>query len=304
MQAQSAQLETLVALARDDRVATASSAALTVELDERIGRIDASLSQPGLGDAERASLWRERVATMRELAGIETTRRWMTASGERYDGALVSGRSSPGLAGQMEPEQALEQLLAGTGLSYRFTGANTVVLAPGGAPAAKAQPAAGGAGDGGPVMLGPLKVMARHLGRFFQIPLPMFKPYVVFGPEANRKVLVTERDKVLWRNTDPVTDLLRHGVLIVDGAEHDHYRNLMEPTLHPSHLPISCRAQRSRAINSARVGVGLYRCCSRTARQAGVMSRNRISPARKRPTAASLAALSTAPDVPPRRATA
>lgn len=84
--------------------------------------------------------------------------------------------------------------------------------------------------------LGPLKVMARHVGRFFQIPLPMFKPYVVFGPEANRKVLVTERDKVLWRNTDPVTDLLRRGVLIVDGEEHDHYRKLMEPPLHPSHL--------------------------------------------------------------------
>jgi len=85
--------------------------------------------------------------------------------------------------------------------------------------------------------LGPLKVMAKHLGYFFQIPLPMFKPYVVFGPEANRKVLVTERDKVLWRNTDPVTDLLRQGVLIVDGEEHDHYRKLMEPPLHPSHLP-------------------------------------------------------------------
>jgi len=85
--------------------------------------------------------------------------------------------------------------------------------------------------------LGPLKIMARHLGYLFQIPLPMFKPYVVFGPEANRKVLVTERDKVLWRNTDPVTDLLRQGVLIVDGEEHDRYRKLMEPPLHPSHLP-------------------------------------------------------------------
>lgn len=85
--------------------------------------------------------------------------------------------------------------------------------------------------------LGPLKVMARHVGRFFQIPLPGFRPFVVFGPEANRKVLVTERNKVLWRNTDPVTDLLRRGVLIVDGDEHDHYRKLMEPTLHPSHLP-------------------------------------------------------------------
>ncbi len=85
--------------------------------------------------------------------------------------------------------------------------------------------------------LGPLKVMAKHLGRFFQIPMPMFKPYVVFGPEAVRKVLVTERDKVLWRNTDPVTDLLGRGVLIVDGEEHDHYRKLMEPPLHPARLP-------------------------------------------------------------------
>ena len=84
--------------------------------------------------------------------------------------------------------------------------------------------------------LGPLKVMAQHMGRFFQIPIPGFSPYVVFGPEANRKVLVTEREKVLWRNTDPVTDLLRRGVLIVDGDEHDHYRKIMEPPVHPSRL--------------------------------------------------------------------
>jgi len=84
--------------------------------------------------------------------------------------------------------------------------------------------------------LGPLKVMAERVGRFFQIPLPGFKPYVVFGPESNRKVLVTKRDKVLWRNYDPVTDLLRHGVLVTDGDEHDHYRKLMEPNLHPSQL--------------------------------------------------------------------
>jgi cytochrome P450 len=84
--------------------------------------------------------------------------------------------------------------------------------------------------------LGPLKATAKYVGRFFQIPLPFFHPYVVYGPEANRKVLVTERDKVLWRNTDPVTDLLNRGVLIVDGEEHDQYRKLMEPALHPSTL--------------------------------------------------------------------
>src|SRR6476660_2262997 len=85
--------------------------------------------------------------------------------------------------------------------------------------------------------LGPLKVMANQVGRFFHIPIPGFRPYVVFGPEANRKILVTERNKLLWRNADPVTDLLRHGVLIVDGEEHDQYRSLMEPPLHPSQLP-------------------------------------------------------------------
>lgn len=84
--------------------------------------------------------------------------------------------------------------------------------------------------------LGPLKVMAKEIGRFFQIPIPGFRPFVVFGPEANRKVLVTERNKVLWRNTDPVTDFLRRGVLVTDGEEHDQYRDLMEPSLHPAML--------------------------------------------------------------------
>ena len=84
--------------------------------------------------------------------------------------------------------------------------------------------------------LGPLKVIAKTAGRFFQIPLPMFKPYVVFGAEANRKVLVTKRNRVSWRNADPVTDLLGRGVLVVDGEEHDHYRKLMESPLHPSKL--------------------------------------------------------------------
>lgn len=85
--------------------------------------------------------------------------------------------------------------------------------------------------------LAPLQVMADEIGYFFQIPLPAFHPYVVFGPHANRAVLVTQRERLLWRNTDPVTDLLQHGVLVVDGAEHDAYRKQMEPALHPAQLP-------------------------------------------------------------------
>lgn len=85
--------------------------------------------------------------------------------------------------------------------------------------------------------LGPLRAMAFRVGRFFQVPLPFFNPYIVFGPEAVRKVLVTDRHKFLWRNHDPVADLLRHGVLVTDGDEHDLYRKLMEPALHPAQLP-------------------------------------------------------------------
>ena len=79
--------------------------------------------------------------------------------------------------------------------------------------------------------------MADGVGRFFQIPIPGFRPYVVFGPEAARKVLITDRNKLLWRNTDPVTSLLNLGVLVTDGEEHDSVRALMEPKLHPGQLP-------------------------------------------------------------------
>jgi cytochrome P450 len=84
--------------------------------------------------------------------------------------------------------------------------------------------------------LGAMSVLYARLGRLFQIPLRAFHPYVVGGPEANRKLLVSERSKTRWRNPDPVTSLLRRGVLVTDGEEHDYYRCLMEPALHPAEL--------------------------------------------------------------------
>jgi hypothetical protein len=87
--AESTQLEALVALARDDRVASASGAVLTGELGARLGMIDALLAQPGLSSGERASLWRQRVTTLRQLAGVESTERWLAAHGEAFGDALV-----------------------------------------------------------------------------------------------------------------------------------------------------------------------------------------------------------------------
>lgn len=88
--AESAQLEALLAAARDDRIASSGAAALTDSLDAELAMIDATLVQPGLDAPRSVGLWRQRVDTLRQLAGIETTRRLLSARGETYDAALVS----------------------------------------------------------------------------------------------------------------------------------------------------------------------------------------------------------------------
>lgn len=45
-----------------------------------------------------------------------------------FPSQLVTGRKSGGLSGNFSPEQALGRLLAGTGLTYRFTNASTVTI--------------------------------------------------------------------------------------------------------------------------------------------------------------------------------
>lgn len=88
--AESAQLEGLLALARDDQVAAGSGAALVDALDQRVAGIDGALADPTLDPGLRARLWGERVETLRQLVGIETTQRLLSARGENYDAALVS----------------------------------------------------------------------------------------------------------------------------------------------------------------------------------------------------------------------
>lgn len=91
-------------------------------------------------------------------------------------------------------------------------------------------------------LLTPLRMMYLLVGNVFQITLPGFRPAVFVGPEANRQLLVGERSKFSWRvETDPVTKLLRRGLLVTDDEEHDHLRALMEPALqrdvNATHVP-------------------------------------------------------------------
>ena len=70
---------------------------------------------------------------------------------------LVAGLSTSGLQGSYTPEQALRQLLAGTGLTHSYADTNTVTLERAGL-----QP------ESGPVRLGPVTVTARRTEELLQ----------------------------------------------------------------------------------------------------------------------------------------
>ena len=88
--AESARLEALLALARDDRAASATAVALGSDFEARVASIDAALTQPSLSAQRRLDLWRQRVSALRAYASFESTQRALAASGERYDAMLVS----------------------------------------------------------------------------------------------------------------------------------------------------------------------------------------------------------------------
>lgn len=75
--------------------------------------------------------------------------------------------------------------------------------------------------------------MRLELGSVFSPALPGFHPTVLSGPEASHFALVEARYLLNWRNpADPVTGLLRHGLLVEDGAAHDELRRAVMPALH------------------------------------------------------------------------
>jgi len=82
-------------------------------------------------------------------------------------------------------------------------------------------------------VLGALEVFAADLGPIFRLSLPGFNAIMLNGAEAARFVLVSGRQDFRWRmEGDPVTALLRHGVLVEDGDSHDRLRHAMNPALH------------------------------------------------------------------------
>jgi hemoglobin/transferrin/lactoferrin receptor protein len=81
-----------------------------------------------------------------------------------YPADLVRGKQSSGVSGSMTREDALARILSGTGLSYRFTNANTVTIVD------SAAPAGDGAAAGQDTTLRP--IVLRKSGRDAEIAAP------------------------------------------------------------------------------------------------------------------------------------
>lgn len=81
LQQESAHLETLLALARDDSVGSAGAVLLADAFDARLAGIDTLLADPGLAPDEREALWRARVDTLRQAAGFVSTQRLLAVQG-------------------------------------------------------------------------------------------------------------------------------------------------------------------------------------------------------------------------------
>ncbi len=88
--------------------------------------------------------------------------------------------------------------------------------------------------------LGSLAAMRRELGYIFSPALPGFSPVVLAGSDANHYVLTEGRLHLKWRNeSDPVTEVLRHGLLVEDGFSHDELRRAVMPSLHRQQVAAS-----------------------------------------------------------------
>src|SRR5512139_1664950 len=86
-------------------------------------------------------------------------------------------------------------------------------------------------------LLAALEVFRAELGDAFSFNLLGFSPLMLSGPKAGHFMLVDQRDQFSWCiPTDPVAKLLRKGVLVTDGEEHDHLRRAMQPALHKKML--------------------------------------------------------------------
>ncbi len=84
----------------------------------------------------------------------------------------------------------------------------------------------------------------------------------MLGPEANRFMLVTDRDKFRWRDGSlgDLIPLIGDGLLTTDGAYHDRAREIMLPVFHRERIAAAAHVmseEAERALEGWRPGMGV-----------------------------------------------
>lgn len=89
LMAESAQLESLVSAASDDVSSSATTAAVSLALQDQLQDIDGQL-QAGPAAERQLDLWQQRVALLRDVASLESSRHYLAAEGRGLELAMVS----------------------------------------------------------------------------------------------------------------------------------------------------------------------------------------------------------------------
>lgn len=90
LMAESARLESMLATMSGNELGSASALLLGLEFEDRLRELDAALAAPDTSDERRATLWRQRVAVLRDYTALQGTAQWVAVQGGHYDGALVA----------------------------------------------------------------------------------------------------------------------------------------------------------------------------------------------------------------------
>jgi hypothetical protein len=89
LMSESSSLERLIAVASDDGASSATAAAFSLELGDRLHALDSELEATRDPDRQ-LELWRQRLQLLRSVAAVETTRHYLAAEGRNFEVALVS----------------------------------------------------------------------------------------------------------------------------------------------------------------------------------------------------------------------
>lgn len=89
LMSESARLERVVAAASDDGASSATAAAWSLELEDRLQTLDGEL-EGNRNPVRQLALWQQRVQLLRDVAEVETSRHYLASQGRSFDVALVS----------------------------------------------------------------------------------------------------------------------------------------------------------------------------------------------------------------------